>query len=694
MKRALLLLAIAVPAFADRFNVTFEGKPVSRAEVCATRAGDLASPLTRFLTGGAMTCYAANGEIRLPPGAWNVFARRADDLISDAAVIAGDSKPHDLALVRAARVEHGEKGLYAYVVGTGALIPVDTTVPATRIVPLLVAGGRIRAIGTAVTPEPGKSVRFEFANDPAGKGSVVVPVATLSKTDVTLAGAKQRADSALLFFRGVPAGSQQIAFGGRQRTVKVEAGQIAIAEPLVLGSMLRIHWWTPVALASLAQPERACGKKTEAPAKALAKLELLQCPNRCTVVAERPFPTDAVKGVVELPDVSAGSYVVRVTHPGLPPFSRSIVVPPEEPDIEIRYVTFFGKVTRGGKPLHVRLFGTVTDPETGDYTAVMTRLPAAGVPEEIEPCDGGRAIRIVSDDPPVENARYDITVPENRLVVRVVDAESRAPIEKAVINMAALEKGKDEAAHFAGPAGQTDAEGKFVVESIVANKRLNVCASRQDYENACADRFEFGSEREKTIEIGLRKAVARQGRVVLGGPQQFASIDWYSLDGRLTETTLVKDDGSFTFKRTHPAGEIVCYSSANQPFIVVRQSPLRDDEVFEIRPPIGARLRSFQIALSPDARDNAYATIALGDVIVPLNPFAAHVARHGAQSSLRPGWVMNVPDIVESAPIRVILIPFSFAFSHDVPGIDFAMHPEVHSLPQQLLGERARVDFQ
>ena len=66
---------------------------------------------------------------------------------------------------------------------------------------------------------------------------------------------------------------------------------------------------------------------------------------------------------------------------------------------------------------------------------------------------------------------------------------------------------------------------------------------------------------------------------------------------------------------------------------------------------------------------------------------------HGTQAALQPGWVANVPDVVESAPIRVILIPFSFVQSHDIFGVDFAMFPEVHSLPQQLLGERTRIEF-
>src|SRR5689334_12359079 len=139
MKRtALLLLTIAVPASAARFNVTFEGKPVSRAQVCASRAGDTASPVTRFFTGTATLCYPADGEVKLLPGAWNVFARRGADLISDTVVLAsgGESKTYDLPLIAAASVEHDDQPLYAYVPATGAVIPVSDVVPATRLVPL------------------------------------------------------------------------------------------------------------------------------------------------------------------------------------------------------------------------------------------------------------------------------------------------------------------------------------------------------------------------------------------------------------------------------------------------------------------------------------------------------------------------------------------------------------------------------
>jgi hypothetical protein len=732
MKRAFLLLALAVPAHADRFNVTFEGKSLDGSEVCAFRAGEASSPITRFFGGGpATTCYRAERDVRLPPGTWNVYARRGAELISDATVlvVAGEGKPHDLRLVRAATVDttaaalHPDEALWAYVVATGDVIPINPTVPATRIVPLIATGPRIRAIGDPITPAAGQLVRVAFRSDAAQSGSVVVPVTIgsppkgkFSPPKVTLGAAQQDA-RALVFFRGVAAGAHDVKLAGDRwttvtRPVKVIAGEIAVADPIVArpGSKLRVHWWTPVAPASLAQPERECGARPTRAAKSPSfRLDLLECPDQkpggtiemvaresCTVVAGSELPADAAKGVVELRGIAAGLYFVRVTHPGLPPFFQSISVGADDTsdaDVEIRYVTFFGKVTRAAKPLHVRVFGTVTDSDTGEYTAVLTRLPKADIPIDLRPCDGGRAITLVPDDAPRENARFDIDVPDNHLTVHVVDAESRAPIEKAVINLAALQNGQDQAAHFAGFAGLTDADGRLMLDSVVENKRLHVCATRSDYENACADRFTFGGDAEKTIELALSRTVERRGRVVLDGPQQFASVSWYSPDGHLTEIAQVKEDGTFTYKRSHAAGEIVSYVSSNQPFIAFRQPPVAEEELFEIRPAAGARRRTFQVALSPQAREGAFVTIALGDMIIPADAFLWHVERHGAQPSLRPGWTANVPDVVESAPIRVILIPFSFAQAHDVRGVDIAMHPEVLGLPQQTLGERTRVDF-
>ena len=708
MKRAaLLLLGIALPALGDRFNVTFEGKSVSRAQVCASRAGDLASPMTRFFTGTATICFPAADQVQLPPGTWNVFARRGAELISDSVVVAmgGGTNTHDLALVAAASVEHDDAPLYAYVPATGAVIPVTDIVPATRIVPLIVKAGRVLAIGAPVTPKATKINRFEF---PEEKGSVIVPVTLEGKGEppqVALAGTAQRADSSLLFFRNVPTGIQMIELRGdpwmaTHRPVNVNAGAIAVAEPLVarVVTTLRVHW----SRGKVGPNDRDCDGK---PANPLPlTLTLLACSDeaasRCGSIIitrqlpriiTRQLPRDAQNGVIEFPNLTAGTYLLRAAE--LQKEVRVAADKPNDVEFEIRYATFFGRVTRGGKPLHVRLFETATDPDTGDYTAALPALPKAGAVVTLVPCDGGGAMKIVPDEEPADNARFDIEVPDNRLAIHVIDAESRAPIEKAFVSLAALENGHDQAAHFAGPAGMTDAEGRLVIESAVANKRLHICAWRSDYENACSDRFELGSETEKNVELALSRSSARQGRVVLNGPQQVASVAWYSPDGRTTEITQVREDGTFTYQRAHAPGEIVAYFSVNQPFMVMRQPRVADDDVFEIRPPFGARVRRFQVGLASSAHEGAFVALAIGDIMVPEDALRWHMSRHGDPTTVPPGGSTQVIDIVESAPIRVILIPYSFVNSHDVRGVDPAMQPEVNALPQQALGERARVDF-
>src|SRR5205085_10146047 len=107
--------------------------------------------------------------------------------------------------------------------------PVSDIVPASRIVPLIVKAGRVFAIGTPVTPKATKINRFEF---PEEKGSVIVPVSVDGKApppQITLAGATQRADASLLFFRNVPAGFQIVELSGSpwvamHRPLKVDAG--------------------------------------------------------------------------------------------------------------------------------------------------------------------------------------------------------------------------------------------------------------------------------------------------------------------------------------------------------------------------------------------------------------------------------------------------------------------------------------
>lgn len=136
---------------------------------------------------------------------------------------------------------------------------------------------------------------------------------------------------------------------------------------------------TPVDLAKLAPPKRPCGKNDDEEGEEKGfRVELEQCPG----LATKELPMDALRGSVEV-KADAKS----------------------ETDVEIRYITFFGKVTRGKKPAHVRVFGAVTDPETGEYVAIVRRLPPMNtVPFTVDMCDGGPEFWYLPETAPADIA--------------------------------------------------------------------------------------------------------------------------------------------------------------------------------------------------------------------------------------------------------------------------------------------------
>jgi hypothetical protein len=121
------------------------------------------------------------------------------------------------------------------------------------------------------------------------------------------------------------------------------------------------------------------------------------------------------------------------------------------------------------------------------------------------------------------------------------------------------------------------------------------------------------------------------------------------------------------------------------------QPRLESGEVFEIRLP-NARLRSFEVHLDPASNDvEAFFTIALGDLVVPHDPFADHIFRTPDQQALlKPGWTTRVMNVFETAPISVIFAPRSFLESR-LP--NWWMRPEARTLPRRALGEQSRVTF-
>jgi hypothetical protein len=739
-------ILLASTLHAARFDVVHHGQPVEGAEVCVFRAGDPSSPVTRFFASSDVSCSPASSDVAIGEGTWNVFARKGTLLISERVELVADveakAKRPRLELVDAAtlvsKVGEGES-LFVWVPRTRSAFPAGASVPAGQVIPIVVAQGVIQRVAAPLTLAAGERRMLESPARLPNRIDVVVPVAFRTTPaeggeapQVALVDASGKRHAAavplaksdvvvgetLQFFREVPAGALTAALSGKQwKNVEAKLAADAKSPALVAETALEarattkltVRWWSPVDPAQLAAGRRTCEKKSDEPSDAAThfRARLLWCgdrmqdlnaytnPRECTATAEQALPMDALQGEATFEDVAAGVYFVELEYPRLPRVLKKVEVAPRETssvDAELRFFTFHGKLTRGGKPIEAEVFDSLSD-ETGRYEAVLTENPGA-FPFQVISCDNKLNVFIVPDQAPVENAAYDVDVAENRIIVDVVDKKTGAPIPKLIVSMGALDEvTAPNAMHFSASQGRTDERGRVVIEPVLTNKKVMICVDSRDYDNPCAEPFVMGKTVEKMVRLELSPVVKRAGRVIAAGDLGYVQILWFSRDGVRTEMVRgVRPDGSFTYQKPHAEGEIIVFSSDTQPLFASLHPRLAEGEPLELRLPAVPR-RSFTVTLSSDSREQmAFLALRIGDVVVPINGLGQHLAMRGIQSALEPGHSVKVVDVLATGPTRVILIPFSMVTRYP-PNVELPLVPEIGTFPQQDLGDRDAITF-
>src|SRR5258708_33807603 len=88
MRTVTIALAILIAAHADAaIRVTLNGEAAVAAEVCGFRAPSAETPLKQLLSSNEIVCGT------LPPGLWNVFARRGTSQSSARTVLIDTRQP-------------------------------------------------------------------------------------------------------------------------------------------------------------------------------------------------------------------------------------------------------------------------------------------------------------------------------------------------------------------------------------------------------------------------------------------------------------------------------------------------------------------------------------------------------------------------------------------------------------------------
>lgn len=702
------LLAHSLPVHGERFNVTANGERAADAQVCWFRAGDLASPITRFFAATSTQCAPANSEIRLSDGNWNVFARRGDDLISDDVLLLPGSS-RDLKLVEAKPIavpalREGEM-LFAYMPAKGIAIAANIAPKGSTAIPLVVKAARIVAIGTD--------------RPRLGRVDVVAAVA-VRKTDrkelpeIEVGGSramsplKRSGETTILFFRDVPATSSLTLRGKRWKSVdlplpKSDSRVVTLNVEAVPTSKLVAHWWTPQPFESLAQKIEDCNARPGNDLWALHRdnfkpfsAALVRCPGQqpnsneymvdrdtCSVVSETRLDDKKLGGTAEFNDVPLGLYFVRYSQPGLPSVWRNVEVADRqltEVDHEIRYYTLFGRVTRSSAPIRAQVMGTVSDANTGEYFAVLPREPSNI--EFVAPCDGSPVYKAVLDHPPAAGSRLDFDIPNATVIVRVIDAKTKEPVPNAQSRLMILKEDKSPAISMRGD--RTDLTGKVSIAPAPTDKNLRACADHPDYDRVCSDEFKMAGAAEKEIELAAVKHFRKAGRVIVPGAIGDGSLEWYTADGRQSEMAKVESDGSFVFTKPHAAGELVAFTSNTHPLHLFRQVFATSDDVLEFRLP-NAPVRIIRVAMPKESTSGGGSiTVMVGDLLYPAASVGFHIQKHQTQSSLMPGWSLQL-DVLQTGPVSVIFVPLEMwprAVKAGEMKQDPAFFPDARALPR------------
>lgn len=615
-----------------------------------------------------------------------------------------------------------------------------------RVLPLIVNHGRITRVGEIQTVDADKTVAVRrFAKPKEGAVDVVSWIkidytifdrvrdkAALSPFDVVLTtqeGATLRPllplrhatanELSLQVFKNVPLGRHKITLRGETW----EAATLDIAatadtpvamtdEPLraAPAGKATLRWRLTEAATNLLTARPSCSDDKTPTSKVQATLAVLSCPSvsqqtpvdtievaSCHEVTKWVLSSGEDRGVAIARALPARVYVAALQLPHVRPVLKTIYAAPGENatyDIEPQISSIFGRVTRGGMPVHAEIVfstgNTVSDSTTGDYTALLTESPGGDL-IIVKPCDGTAAIKHEPKLTIPLNARYDIALENTAVDVTVREARGGAPIPGATLFFQVFDEKKEDMIHFSGASRPTSKDGHASFESLPATAPIVICAQKRGYADQCSKRFTLQKDEQRETEIKLEPQVAFDGKIK--GPTNFAGtmVFWIDQAGVVTEAALVSPDGAFTYHNVHTATEAAVVVSANNPLHLFPGAAQGDrplEFVFGAEP-----VRTFSIDASTSGRDTAYIGLWIGSYPIPTEILDRHQSFRHLRTMILRGEPMFIADIAQTAPIEVTLGPDPRTTAKSMLANWFETPTFVAGLPKKPLGNENRITF-
>ena len=725
---ALILGATNAHAYRIEFITVVDGQRLANSEACFYQ-GRNEGPAALYLASNDVRCFSADQIIDMPSGVWSYYARNAGGFVSShgsALVHGGDPNPDQgyqsirLDLRRAAYVDFGRVSdsdrfaAYVPMADSSTYAAATLPLPADRrrievpadepFIILRVRNGRPIGAGPMTRLKAGQTIDASKIIPPVAQRDVIawIRVEDSSRDEILHVGApivslidsKGRehhpefhmvtaggAHRSFVIFPNPPDEVRSVRLTGDEwKTTDVplhreENSGTFIDAPLVarLAQRVTVRWTLPPMLVN--GPRTSCREGEPGEPVGNWSVELLHCDGDArNCRSERSLPIKPEPSGVASFDVRTPGPYVAVLNGNQKRLGMAPVVAQARKDVEVNLdsnvPTVFGTLSEAGRPIKAIVkfeTGSAVSDVSGRYEAVLEADPLDNV-IEVVPCDGSETFQHIPKEPIRGNRQYDIHIPANRIEISVVDASSGAVVPRASIGRGLFTTA--EAARAAQPHDDLTADdrGKALLRRFEPGNFLRICAGADSYSSACADPVAIESDTTKAIEFSLKRSQLRRGRLSIPTPVIAGTLYRTTRLGTIVEEIAVKEDGTFSYRGDSPADALVLVS-LNHALAVVPHPPVPESEDLQVAvPEAGARNFSVELDRSLPIRGTWF-TVAVGDVVVPLNALANHLSRRGISNWIEEGSPVRVVDIVESAPLRVLAIVAAYPEPADIPDL-------------------------
>jgi hypothetical protein len=746
----LLLLAGQPAAARIDFKVAHGDRALAGAEICFFAVSRQEPALMNQLFHGEdVECLPADQVLEIPPGNWFYFARHAAGFVTDLRLqvsIAPNAPEEAYKTVHEEVVPAGtvrvdgllktlandeRLALLVGTAGTGTmvfplvkgetafLVPADTTCVVaiikdhrpTRISPVMRVAAR-QTIEVGPWPEPSPLVHDVVAaiSFPAFFYNILDETADrLEPPDAALEVNGQRfpptfalhtraIGETLLLFKDVPRSAGEIRLGGRfwmPDSIRADGrARVGVLEdPMTTEPAGAIR-------ATITLPPEHSPLACDTPV-AIPSVSVLSCPadapTQCTVLRTAEVGGN---GEVEIGGLRAGDYALSFDAAlGSAPVRSAFRVETgtvTSVAIDPSYYSFYGTVFLGDRPVARALsfFGRGKAVSAPDGHYAMTLAGAAAGPAasvvRVTDCAAETATPYmhVTESAPKRGERFDIVIPDNSVHVKLLGAPSHEKIDGSV-NLISYQGDSADVLFFARlyPA----MGGETTIAHIVTSTEIALCGAAEGYETHCLPRFRMGGSENRNVEIELTRAIRWEGRIALPSAVEYGQLWFVDDHGTLTEWSAVDSDGKFKYKMPHTARDYVVLTGS-LPLAVMPWPTAVTGATVNLSYPAG-RSRDLTVRRTGSRAADSLVGLTIGESVIPTEAFAYHQGLRGAHYMIAPGQPLPISDILESAPIAVILGPELNAEQFPADADWLSLIPYVRSRPRMALSPSGAVTF-